>query len=168
MPSLPLKLDLYDISLNLFIQCMRCWIWYETRQFGIWGSLSGLCIHLQTQHWRHSKIDGQGWLERSVYLCLCVCECVRKVHERVTALVLWQYSALVGITHEQTSNGTTWIFPFHCLKRLLTASGHLWKLFYLLPLPHTHFLFCPVPVASFKLYCITVQMWHLKRMIASI
>lgn len=92
------------------VQCRRCWIRYETRQSGIWGgSLSGLRVHRQTQ--------GQGQPE-----------CERKNKRGVMALVVWQYSALVGITHEKISNGITCIFPSRCLKSHITASGHLWKL----------------------------------------
>lgn len=79
--------------------------------------------------------------------------------EGVMALVVWQYSALVGITHEKISNGTTEIFPSRCLKKSYNSkwppvetddcSSKLVKqcslfFFYFVP-------FCgSVPVASFK------------------
>lgn len=122
--------------------------------------------HSSRQRWRHSKIQGQGQTQRSVYLLLCICEC-EKEHERVMVFVLWQYSALVGITLEQIPNRTTCIFT----SRWPKSHNSQWPLVETVPLPtvaqslssNAHLFF--VRLWLLHLVSITIRVWHLKRMI---
>lgn len=92
-------------SMYSVVQCMRCWIWYETRQFGIWGrplwASSSNAADLDYVTVKHKARVSQ----REV----CICECVRK--KRVMALSLWQYCALLA-SHMSKSQMEQHVF-FH-------------------------------------------------------
>lgn len=105
------------------VQCMSCWIRYETRQFGIWRRPSWASSSDASPRLLYVTVKPKARVSQRG-ACICQCMCEREWGSGVVTLAITRSA---GITHEQISNGTTCIFPSRCPKSHITASGHLWK-----------------------------------------
>lgn len=122
------------------VQCRRCWIWYETRQSGIWGEASAGFAFIVKRRARVSRSvrgrtrGGYGFGSLTV-LCSG-----------------WHHTRKSQMEQQKC-------FHLAALKSHITASGYLWKLMTVAQSlsSNAHFFFfhfvpfCgSVPVASFK------------------